>query len=81
MYVYSYLLPFKFLRKAQGICIKMVLEFSRMCMCIDFIIQVLKQKNAQVSFPVGMAHQQVAQDRTMTIRDKNITKLSPNNFG
>ena len=33
----------------------MVLSFfSRMCMCIEFVIQVLKQKNAHVSFPVGM---------------------------
>ena len=28
--------------------------FSRMCMCIEFVIQVPKQKNAHVSFPVGM---------------------------
>ena len=26
---------------------------SRMCMCIEFVIQVLKQRNAHVSFPVG----------------------------
>ena len=25
-----------------------------MCMCIEFVIQVPKQKNAHVSFPVGM---------------------------
>ena len=25
-----------------------------MCMCIEFVIQVLNQKNAYVSFPVGM---------------------------
>ena len=25
-----------------------------MCMCIEFVIQVLKQKNAHASFPVGM---------------------------
>ena len=25
-----------------------------MCMCIEFVILVLKQKNAHVSFPVGM---------------------------
>ena len=29
---------------------------SRMCMCIEFVIQVLKQKNAHVSFPVGMVY-------------------------
>ena len=29
-------------------------DFSRVCMCIEFVIQVLKQKNAHVSFPVGM---------------------------
>ena len=29
-------------------------NFARMCMCIESIIQVLKQKNAHVSFPVGM---------------------------
>ena len=27
---------------------------ARMCMCIEFVIQVLKQKDAHVSFPVGM---------------------------
>ena len=25
-----------------------------MCMCIEFVIQVLKQKNVHVSFPAGM---------------------------
>ena len=29
-------------------------NFSGMCMCIEFVIQVPKQKNAHVSFPVGM---------------------------
>ena len=58
--MYSYLLQYKFMRKAQGMCIKFKIDgaqsFSRMCMCIEFIIQVLKQKNARVCFPVGMVH-------------------------
>ena len=29
-------------------------NFSRMCMCIEFVIQGPKEKNAHVSFPVGM---------------------------
>ena len=28
---------------------------SRICMCIEFLVQVLKQKKAHVSFPVRMA--------------------------
>ena len=28
--------------------------FSRMCMCIEFVSEVIKQKNAHVSFLVGM---------------------------
>ena len=39
-------------------CIKFKIDgaqnFSRMCMCIEFVIQVLKQENAHISFPVGM---------------------------
>ena len=59
MYVYSYLLQDKFLRAAQGMCIKFKINgaqnVSRMCMCMEFVvIQVLKQKNAHVSLPVGM---------------------------
>ena len=33
--------------------------FSRMCMCIEFVIQVPKQKNAHVSFPFGMVFQKL----------------------
>ena len=29
-------------------------NFARMCMCIEFVIQVSNQKNAHVCFPVGM---------------------------
>ena len=39
-------------------CIKFKIDgaqnYLRMCKCIEFVIQVLKQKNARVSFPVGM---------------------------
>ena len=59
-YVYSYLLLDKFLREARGMCIQFRIDgaqnLSRMCMCIEFVIQVLKvkQKDAHVSLPVGM---------------------------
>ena len=29
---------------------------SRLCMCIEFAIQVSKQKSARVLFPVGMVY-------------------------
>ena len=32
---------------------------SRMCMCFEFVIQVLKQKSAHVSLPVGMVKAQI----------------------
>ena len=39
-------------------CIEFTIDgahnFLRMRMCIQFVIQVPKQKNAHVSFPVGM---------------------------
>ena len=46
-------------------CIKFKIDSAqnspRMCMCIEFVIQVLKQKNAHVSFPVGMVRPSLAE--------------------
>ena len=61
-YMYSYLLQGKWMQKARGTCIEFKIDgaqkFSRMCMCIEFVIQVPKQKNA-CSFPVGMVSHQI----------------------
>ena len=35
-----------------------------MRMCIEFVIQVLKQKNAHASFPVGMVLQRLSEAET-----------------
>ena len=47
-------IPAKRARYARRIQSRWCSDFSRMCMCIEFVLQVLKQKNAHVSFPVGM---------------------------
>ena len=38
----------------------MVLRIFHVCVCIEFVIQVLQQKNAHVSFPVGMVASPIA---------------------
>ena len=41
--------------KERGeVCVSNVLRFLRMYMCIEFLIQVLRQKNEHAFLPVGM---------------------------
>ena len=46
--------------------------FSRIRMCIEFVIQVPQQKNAHVSFPVGMVFS-IFPKCLMLLRDRNGT--------
>ena len=52
--MYSHLLQDEFLRYVYLIQIDDAQNVSHMCMCIEFVIQVPKQKNAHVSLSVGM---------------------------
>ena len=44
-----------------------------MCMCIEFVLQVLKQKNAHVSFPVGMVYHERHEMPAITISNILVT--------
>ena len=54
----------------------MALGIFHLCVCIEFVIQVLKQKNAHVSFPIGMVGNCKGIPRIISVDKNCILKMA-----